>query len=71
MTRRFGTHAVKVRLKDTKQFQFLTSDGGLNRLRIHAALSTPERCAEYAANILKDNPDVVEATKVVEILKGR
>jgi hypothetical protein len=61
-----GTHAVKVKMKNRGRWEFLTPGGGLTHLRIHAALSTPERCKEYADDILESNEDV-EATKVVEI----
>lgn len=59
-----GTHAIKVKVPESKRWEFLTSSGGLTHLRIHAALATEERCNEFAAQLKKDNPGVL--FKVVE-----
>ena len=53
-----GTHAIKVKAPDMGRWEFLTPKGGLTHLRIHAALATPERCAEFMAQLQEDNPDV-------------
>lgn len=52
-----GTHAIKIKEPNAKVWRFLTSDGRLTRLRVHAALATPERCEEFASRIRADNPD--------------
>lgn len=54
-----STH-IKVRPKGKKRFQFLTSGGGLNSLRIHAAVFTPERAAQVAAEIRAEHGDLYE-----------
>ena len=59
-----GFYAVKIKTHDSKVFQFLTPDGYLTRLRIHAGMSTKEN-AEAVAARLADNP-VVAAVKVVK-----
>lgn len=61
-----GTHAVKVKTPDSKRYEFLTGKGGLTHLRVHAALSTPERCEQFAARIRQDNPGCL--VKVVQVL---
>jgi hypothetical protein len=51
-----GTHAIKIKAEDMGRFEFLTPDGRLTHLRIHAAWATPERCEVQAAKIRSDNP---------------
>jgi len=53
-----GTHAIKVKAPDMKRWEFLTPRGSLTHLRLHAALATPERCAEFVAELRQDNPGV-------------
>lgn len=51
---------IKVRPKGKKRFQFLTSGGGLNSLRIHAAIFTPERAAQVVSEIQAEHGDLYE-----------
>lgn len=53
-----GTHGVKVKMKSSKRAAWLTSKGNLTSKRIHAALATPERAAEYAKDIEESNSTV-------------
>lgn len=52
-----GTHAIKVKVPESKRFEFLTPTGGLTHLRIHAATTTKVRCDDIAAKIRLDYPD--------------
>lgn len=51
---------IKVRPKDSKRFKFLTSNGGLNNLRIHASLFTPERAETVMSEIRAEHGDAYE-----------
>lgn len=60
-----GSHAVKVKMKDRRRWEFLTPKGGLTHLRVHAATADEDRCKAFAADIKESNPDTVEDAKVV------
>jgi hypothetical protein len=64
-----GTHAVKLKVFDSKVWWFLTPRGGETRLRIHASLMSEERANEVARIVVEDNPGVVLAAKVVKMWK--
>lgn len=55
-----SNYGVKVKTKDSKRAQWLTSDGGLTRLLLHAAMAPQERAEAYALDIAESNPEVVE-----------
>lgn len=55
-----GTHGVKVKTFDSKRAQWLTSKGNLTSKRLHAAMSTSERAADYAKDIEESNPKIAE-----------
>lgn len=57
MNKPLPTHHVKVREKGTRSWSFLTSSGGTNRLRIHAAQFTAEQAARLIAENAGDNPE--------------
>lgn len=63
---RFGICAVKVKLVGNKSYRFLKTDGGTTHLRIHANTWPEAAAREVAEHIVADNPDRVEAAKVVE-----
>lgn len=54
---------IKLRPKGKKRFEFLSGSGGLNHLRIHAAMFTPERAAQVVSEIKAEHGDKYE-TKV-------
>lgn len=64
-----GTYGVKVKTKDSKRAQWLTSDGGLTRLLIHAAMADEARAEAYAKDITESNPDVVEWARAEAVMK--
>jgi len=50
---------IKLREKGGRAYWFLSGRGGLNRLRIHAAIFTElERAKEVLAKILADNDNL-------------
>jgi hypothetical protein len=67
MTVTLGTHAVKVRLKNARRWDFVTPDGGTTHLRIHAATMARERAREVAGHMVELNPGVVMEAKVVAL----
>lgn len=50
------THHVKVRQVGKQRWVFLTSRGGTNNLRIHAAQFTEDRAAQCVEDIHTENP---------------
>lgn len=59
-TERPSVH-VKLRPKGHKRYEFLTSRGGLNHLRIHAAMFTPARAEQVVSEIKAEHGDEYEA----------
>lgn len=51
---------IKVKPKGRKRFDFLTSKGGLNHLRVHASLFTPERAEQVMSEIRAEHGDEFE-----------
>ena len=49
---------IKVRLRNTFRFKFLTSRGRANRLRIHAARFTDEAAEKALAELRPLNPEL-------------
>lgn len=64
-----GTHGVKIKVAGSKRAAWLTSDGGLTRLLIHAILTSPERAADYATDLVESNPGVVEWARAERVIK--
>lgn len=58
-TERPSVH-IKLKPKGRKRFEFLTSKGGLNHLRIHAAMFTRERAEKLVTEIRAENGDEYE-----------
>jgi hypothetical protein len=50
-------HYVKVRMPGKNQYLFLTSKGGLNHLRIHAARFDDKAKAQAVVDVNKDDPE--------------
>lgn len=59
-----GPCAIKIKAAGTKRFRFLTPDGGLDSLRVHAAQVPRDHAEVIAAKIRSDNP-----TATVKIVK--
>jgi hypothetical protein len=60
-------YCVKAKKVGTKRWAFLTSEGGTNHLRIHAAqILTKERAEQIAGEIAQENAGTWEAK--VEVL---
>ena len=57
-------YAVKIKTHDSKVFKFLTPDGYLTRLRVHAGSSTKEEADAVAARLAGN--EAVAAVKVVK-----
>jgi hypothetical protein len=60
-----ATHAVKVRRVGKKRFEFLTTNGGTTHLRVHAASWNEHGANEVAKRIVTDNPEALDAARVV------
>lgn len=54
--RRLATHHVKARKKGEKVWYFVTTRGGLNRLRIHAHTYYPDTVEQAVQAMTADNP---------------
>jgi hypothetical protein len=64
------TYAIKCRMHGEKTFGFLTSSGGVNKLRIHAGrFATMERAQAVIDDNANDNPEW--DFKVVELVSER
>lgn len=53
-----GTHAVKVLAPGAKRWEFITPDGGITHLRIHAATMSEEKANQQAEYIPAHNEGV-------------
>lgn len=63
-----GTHGVKVKTNDYGRARWLTPSGGLTTKLMHAGLATPERAAEAAENLVRDNPGEVEWARAEAVM---
>jgi hypothetical protein len=48
---------IKVRKRGERRFNFLTSKGGINHLRIHAAIFDDQKAVQFVEANAPDNPD--------------
>lgn len=56
--KQMGEYLIKVRKRGTRAFWFLSSGGGMNRLRIHAVrLTDKDHADRVVAEIERDNPE--------------
>ena len=62
-------YAIKIREKGKRRWDFLTSDGRLTHLRLHAAMTDDsEKAQGYVQKITEDNPGF--EAKVVSMFKA-